>query len=183
MANATMSERRNQIVKIILRDGSIRINEIASMFHVSTETIRKDLIYLEEKGFAKKSHGGALATSEVMVRHIASRLDENINAKNKIAEKALDFIPEKGVVFIDTGSTTVAIAKQMLLKSGITIITNSVMVANVLGESENKIYLTGGEYRGNTMALVGLWTNSAIRSIRPNVAFMGSSGTKDYRNC
>lgn len=180
LANETISERRNQIAKILLRDGSIRVNDIARMFSVSTETIRKDLIYLEQKGLAKKSHGGALAVSEVMVRHIASRLDENTRIKNKIAEKALEYVPDIGVVYIDAGSTTLALAKQMQIKSGLTIITNSVMVANVLAESDNKIYLTGGEFRGNTMAMVGLWTNNAIRSIRPDIAFMGSSGTKEY---
>lgn len=180
MASETISERRNQIAKILLRDGSIRVNETAERFSVSTETIRKDIIYLEQQGLAKKSHGGALAVSEVMVRHISSRLDENTHIKNKIAEKALGFIPDKGVVYIDAGSTTLALAKLMQIKSGLTIITNSVMVANILAESDNKIYLTGGEFRGNTMALVGLWTNSAINSIRPNIAFMGSSGTKDY---
>lgn len=180
MTNRNLAERRNQIAKIILRDGSVRVAEIAKMFNVSTETIRKDLIYFENEGLLQKNYGGAMAKSEIMVRSINSRIDENTEIKNRIAERALDFLPEKGVIFLDSGTTTLCFAKQLVAKSDLTIITNSVMIANSLAESKSKVHLTGGEFLGVTMALVGLWTNSAVKSIRPNVAYIGSSGVLDH---
>lgn len=180
MGNITTADRRNKIAKLVYKNGSIRIGETAKLFNVSRETIRKDLIYLDGEKLVKKGHGGALAISDIMVRNISDRIEENLDVKNKIAEKALEFIPGKGVIILDPGSTTVCIARQLVLKSGLTIITNSVTIANTLAGSKNNVYITGGEFLESTMALVGFWTINAFKTVYPNVAFLGSSGVLNH---
>jgi DeoR/GlpR family transcriptional regulator of sugar metabolism len=170
------AERRNKISQILVANGSIRIGEIARMFGVSTETIRKDLIYLDDKGIAKKSHGGAMSTSEFIEQPITARSLENMELKSRIAQSALELIPNNGVVILDSGSTILCLAKLLAIKKHLSIITNSIAAANVLAGSENDTYLTGGEIRGVTMALAGFLTVSSLNMIHADVAFLGTSG-------
>lgn len=169
-------KRRNEVLEELGRDENISVNELAEKFGVTTETIRKDLRFWEEKGVLRKTHGGAVFSAEDTVRHISKRLVENVEAKNRLAEKALEYIPERGVVFLDSGSTMLCLAKRVNLLAGLTIVTNSIIIANTLSESKNTILLAGGKVWGDTMGTVGLWATNALSSIRLDVAFVGCSG-------
>ncbi len=174
------AERRNKLAQIIVSNGSARIGEMAKLFGVSTETIRKDLIFLDEKGIIKKSHGGAVTNSEFIERPISSRTLENNEKKNKIAQRALEFVQNNGVIVIDAGSTTLCLAKLLVIKKGLTIITNSLSAANVLAESENSVYIVGGEVSGVTMSSEGLWASNALNMIKADIAFLGTSGFQSH---
>lgn len=180
MAAPITEERRNQLAQILMWEGSLRVNDMAKKFSVSTETIRKDIAYLEEIGIAKKSHGGALVVNDSIFSHFDTRSVQNVEAKNRIAAKALEYVPQNGVVFIDIGSTAMTIAKQLISHTNLTIITNSLVVANILSNSSNHVYVLGGRLNGANMSLLGLWTMDALGSINPNVAFLGSSGFWDF---
>lgn len=172
------AERRNEISRLIITNGSIRVGDIAKKFGVSTETVRKDLIYLDKLGIIKKSHGGAMASSGIFEKPFSKRANENIDSKREIALLAQQFIPKKGIVILDSGSTVLELAKLITLKSGLTVITNSIGVADALADTDNKVYLVGGEVRGVTMSLSGHWASQAFRSVNADVAFLGSSGIK-----
>ncbi|MEM1486377.1 DeoR/GlpR family DNA-binding transcription regulator [Oscillospiraceae bacterium PP1C4] len=176
MANSLTADRRNKLAQILVSEGSVKIGKLAEMFSVSTETIRKDLIYLENEGIAKKSHGGAIASSELLERPLSARALENVDAKMKIAQSAIELIPDKGVIILDSGSTTYHIAKLLTIKKGITVITNSISIAQVLSGSDNITYTLGGEMRGSSMALVGLWTLNALSLVKADIAFLGTDG-------
>jgi Transcriptional regulators of sugar metabolism len=180
MAAPITEERRNQLAQILMWEGSLRVNEMANKFSVSTETIRKDISYLEEIGIAKKSHGGALIINDGIFSHFSTRSVRNVDAKNRIAAKALEYIPENGVIFIDIGSTAMTIAKQLISHSNLSIITNSLVVANILSNSSNPVYVLGGRLNGANMSLLGLWAIDALNSINPDVAFLGTSGFQDF---
>lgn len=175
MAELT-AERRNKIAQILLRDGSIRAADMAEKFHVSTETIRKDIIYLEESGIAEKNHGGAIAKVNAMERPLTEKDLVHADAKNQIALKVMRLIPEHATIILDAGSTTNAIAKQLLMRSGITIFTNSVNLVTILADSDNTVYLTGGRVRRSSHAAVGGWAIQTLRSIHADYAFLGSDG-------
>lgn len=170
------AERRSEIVDILLQEGSIRVADMAKTFGVTTETIRKDLAYLEKENILQKSHGGAVISGETLVHHIAPRSAENTEAKKKIAVKAVEQICPKDVVLLDSGSTTALIARQLLSMNGLTVITNSLLAANILAESDHNIHIVGGKMYGNTLSLCGLWAQQALESIRPDIAFIGSNG-------
>ena len=108
-------ERRNEIAALLLRDGNLKAGELAKRFSVSTETIRKDLIYLDEQGIAQKGYGGAIARSDLIERPVVMKEMENMETKAAIAVKALELIPPNGVILLDAGSTTYALAKQLTL--------------------------------------------------------------------
>lgn len=177
MAELT-AERRNKIARILLRDGSIRAADMAELFHVSTETIRKDIIYLEENGIAEKNHGGAIARANAVERPLDEKDLVNAEEKNEIALKVMKLIPDHATVILDAGSTTNAIAKQLLMRSGITIFTNSLTLVATLADSDNVLYMTGGRIRESSHAAVGGWALDALGSIHADLAFLGSDGFK-----
>ena len=171
MSKLITAERRNKIAELIISNGSIKVGELAKTFAVSTETIRKDLIYLDKQGIIKKSHGGALSSLEVIEKPLEDRNMENYDAKLAIANEALKFIKDHSVIFIDAGSTTLCLAKLLYLKKGLTIITNSVSALNVLSNSDNIVHLSGGQLNNTTIFL---------SKIKVDVAFLGSSGFKEH---
>ncbi|MDR1136806.1 MAG: hypothetical protein LBK91_00660, partial [Synergistaceae bacterium] len=108
------------------------------------------------------------------------RNDKNVDLKIKVAKKALEYVPEKGVILLDAGSTILMLAKELLSRENLTIITNSMSVCNMLLPSQNNIYITGGLVKNVTMSLVGLWANSCLSSINIDIAFLGTSGFMNF---
>ncbi len=174
------AERRKKIAEILMTNGSIKTVEISKLFGVSTETIRKDLIYLNKIGVAEKKHGGAITPLEYVTRAVEQRSTENTDVKNSIAKKALEFVPEHGVIFVDGGSTPLHLAKLLNLKSGYTIFTNSLGVANILANSNNTIHVTGGELNSVTKMFKGFGAINFLSKIKISVSFLGSSGFKQH---
>lgn len=179
MKKRLTAERRNEIAQLLVRDGNIKASELAKRFSVSTETIRKDLIHLEKKGIAQKSYGGAIATTELVERPVALKELECMETKITIANKAIEFIPENGVVLLDAGSTNYALAKQLTLRKDLTIFTNSILALNVLSDSENDVFALGGKVRGSSKGIVGAWAMQALQCIHIDVAFLGTDGVKN----
>ncbi len=176
MKKSLTADRRNQIARILVQEGSIKVGELAKRFGVSTETIRKDIIWLDKEGIAEKEHGGAVSKSELVERIIDDKVDINSKEKGKIARKAIELIPQNGAVIIDAGSTNIAIAKELNLFKDLTIFTNSLSIANLLSQSDNDVYLIGGKLRPSSKATIGGWTDLILDNIHADVAFLGSDG-------
>lgn len=172
-------ERRNEIATLLLRDGNLKVSDLAKQFGVSTETIRKDLIYLDKQGIAQKSYGGAIARNELIERPVVMKELENMEVKSAIAVRALELIPPNGVILLDAGSTNYALTKQLTLRNDLTIFTNSIICLNVLSDSNNQIYAFGGKVRGSSKGIVGGWANQILNTISIDIAFLGSDGFKN----
>lgn len=168
-------ERRTKLAQLIMLKGSISVEELAKEFNVSTETIRKDLISLEKDNIINKGHCAAIS-SNYLERHFNDKLLENIDKKFKIAQKAVEMVPEKGVVILDSGTTVLQIAKLLNLKSNLVIVTSSLIAAQVLENTKNQLIVTGGELRKKSMSFVGYLATKAIKSIHADIAFMGCDG-------
>lgn len=179
MKKRLTAERRNEIAQLLVRDGNLKASTLAKRFDVSTETIRKDLIYLEEQGIAQKSYGGAIASNELIERPVALKEMENMDIKASIANKALELIPEKGVILLDAGSTTYALSKLLMLRDDLTIFTNSIMALNLLSDSNNQVFALGGRVRGSSKGIIGPWAIQALKSLYIDIAFLGCDGFKD----
>ena len=176
MTGSFTLDRRNKLAQLAVAKGNVKVGELAVMFGVTTETIRKDLIHLEKEGIVIKGHGGAISSNENRESPYSARLTEYVDAKTKIAQAAVDMIPENGVVFIDAGSTTESIARLLTLKKGLTIITNSAFILPLLYGVECSVYSLGGKIRSSSMAMVGMWAINAINSISADIAFIGTNG-------
>jgi len=166
--------RRNEIARMLLKDGSVKAVELAKQFDVSTETIRKDIIALEEMGIAQKSYGGAVSVRDLAERPVAEKAVEHQEEKRAIAEAALSLIPGNSSVFLDAGSTTGALADQLTLRDDLIIFTDSISIADRLCTSGSTVYCTGGRIRPTSKAATGDWALEQIRNIHVNIAFIGT---------
>ena len=176
MAKQSAEERRKKLQEALVSDGNGKGGELAASFGVSTETIRKDLIYLEQQGLIKKRHGKALVLGSLMERPYSQKADENKAAKKLIAQAAVKLIPPRATIILDSGSTTYEIARLLSIQEDLVIFTNSVAIMQLLSMSKNQAFIVGGEIRKSSMALVGAWALNAIQSIRADIAFLGTDG-------
>lgn len=171
-----MEERREKILEELVSTGSVIVSDLAEKFGVSSETIRKDLAYLEGEGYLIKSHGGATLKQSAIELSFGVRANENAEAKAAIARRAIELVPEFSSVIVCTGSTTLELAKLLALKSGLKIFTDSLPVALALIQSANQVFLFGGELRDQSSSVFGGWTIQQIRQIEADLCFMGTDG-------
>lgn len=171
-----MDERREKIMEQLVATGSVHVTSLAKQFNVTSETIRKDLAYLESQGYLVKSHGGATLKQNAIELSFGTRQQENSEAKAAIARSAIELVPEESSVIVCTGSTTLEIAKLLSLRAGLKIFTDSLPVAMALIQSQNQVFLFGGELRNQSSSVFGGWTIQQIRQIQADLCFMGSDG-------
>lgn len=178
MQKLIAAERQHQIIELLNSNRSMNILELAKRFQVSKETIRRDLVYLTEKGLVKKTHGGVVAIDDYQLdtTSLESRIDTNQPLKFKLCQKALEFLPPHAVIFLDTGSTIHCLAQLLGQLSNYTIVTNSLNAANILVKSSNQTFITGGQINSVTMAVDGLQTIDFISKIKVDIAFLGTNG-------
>ena len=171
-----MEERRGKIMQELVSMGSVHVSQRAEQFNVTSETIRKDLAYLEEQGLLVKTHGGATLKQGAIELSFGVREQENAAAKAVIARTAVELTPEGSSVIVCTGSTTLEVAKLLSLRNGLKIFTDSLPVALCLLQSDNQVFMFGGQLREQSSSVFGGWTIEQIRQVEADVCFMGTDG-------
>lgn len=171
-----MEERRDKIMAELTARGAVHVRSLAEEFGVTTETIRKDLAALEEQGLLVKTHGGATIKGSAHELSFGVREQENASQKQAIALEAASLITPGRSIVICTGSTNLELARQLALRDDLKIFTDSLPVATALMQSENQVFLFGGELRETSSSVCGGWTISQIRQIEVDMCFMGTDG-------
>lgn len=139
-------QRQSQILETVAQQGEITVEVLAREFDVSAETIRRDLGLLAESGVLRKVHGGARRLGLYTEGSFAERMSEYVDAKELIARKLAMLIEPGTTLFLDTGSTTLFCAQALSSIEELTIITNSLRIAQLLGKSGSSVHLLGGKY-------------------------------------
>ena len=176
MAVRETAKRRRALAELLMADGSVQIGALAEQFQVSRETIRKDLIFLEQSGVGTRSRGGALVIGTAVEPPLTARCVENVEKKRAIARAALELVPDGGTILLDSGSTINEFARLLCQRSGLTIITNSAQIPTILAGSDNTVLALGGQMRPLSMACVGMWTLAALQTLRADLAVLGTNG-------
>jgi DeoR/GlpR family transcriptional regulator of sugar metabolism len=152
------------------------VAELARLFSVSSETIRKDLIFLEEKGLAVKAYGGALALGGAVEPSFTEKAVTHLEEKQRIAEEAVKLVESGMSLLLDSGSTLFVFAQALTIKKDITVFTNGLNSAQLLDEYGITTYVLGGQVRHNSNAIVGSWAMRGLKEIRVDMAVLGTSG-------
>ena len=176
MAERFTARRRDSLVQMVLAEGFVSVTDAAKRLGVSGETIRKDLIALDSSGAILKSRGGAVAPDSLQEVPARQKAVEGADAKAKVAKMALELVPENGTIVLDAGTSTLALAKLLSARSGLTVFTNSVSALDCLLGSENDVFILGGRVRSTSQAVVGGWAAQQLGSVAADVAFMGTDG-------
>lgn len=180
MRTKITQQRRDELTSILMRDGHIDSAEQAARCGVSHETIRKDLLYLEELGLAKKAYGGATLTVEPAEQSFSQKDVENRELKRRIASAAIAHIADGDTILLDSGSTVCALARLLAMRQmDVTVFTNSLKAAQILSEAGVRSFTLGGQVRASSGAITGSWAVNQLAEIRVQKVFLGCSGHED----
>lgn len=170
-------ERQEKILDILKTQVSIKVCDLATLFDVSETTIRRDLQVMENNNLLARTHGGAVRVSEIKNEpSFLQKYDEMHNEKVAIGKKAATLINDGETIILDSGTTTLEIAKN-ITANNLTVITNSIDIAEELSYKNNiDVIVTGGSLRTTTRAMVGHITENAIRQFRVDKVFIGANG-------
>jgi DeoR/GlpR family transcriptional regulator of sugar metabolism len=163
--------RRSDILERVRKDEFVSVEELSRELGVSLMTIRRDLSWLSEKGLVERCHGGAALKKEIPFRE---KQITNASVKERIAAKAEELIEKNDTVFLDAGTTTYQIAKKIMNRPDLTVVTIDVEIAYLLRESAVSLMVCGGEVQHQTGSVLGYFTNAMIRQLNFNVAFLGT---------
>lgn len=169
--------RIQEILRLLDAQQRVKASDLAALLLVSEETIRRDFKYLESIGKLRRIHGGAIAprSSEEQPLQVRSRLQTK--AKTQIATCAAGFVQEGMAIFLDTGTTTFAMAQALTRFSRLRIVTNSLDIAQLVAQqSDNHVVVTPGDVRRNDNALIGPHTLEFSGQFHYDIAFMGIGG-------
>lgn len=158
--------------------GRVEVGELAESFAVSPETIRRDLSMLEGQGLLRRTHGGAVPVERVRFEpEVAERLSMRQEEKARIAEAALDFVPERGCILLDAGTTTGALAGLLPAGRELTVVTNCLPIATALaGKPSISVMIAGGRVRARTLAAVDDLAARFLDELAPDVTFVAANG-------
>ncbi len=145
------------IFDIIRQEGGISVDKLVEEFNSSAETIRRDLNKLSKAGKIQKIHGGAMLPGPLGEGPYQQRIGENVKAKRLVAQKACALISPGDTIFIDTGSSTLSFAEEIIRVNDLTVVTNSAEIARVISSSASgaRVYLLGGEYNADNHETTG----------------------------
>jgi DeoR family transcriptional regulator of aga operon len=169
------TERQNQILRLIDKQSRITIVEICEQFAVSEATARRDLEELTRQGKIQRVHGGAIALQEsIAERPILQRESEQSAEKLSIGAAAAKLVGEKETIFLGSGTTVIEVARALRARVGLTILTNSLPVLNVLSGTQNTVICLGGMLRSSELSFIGHITEQALNEVRADKVFMGT---------
>ena len=170
------AERQAMIVELIKENRSVQVDELAKELNVSSMTIRRDLMKLESGNMIERCHGGAVAKQEVAYE---TKQTSNKNSKEAIARKCVEFVHPQDSVFLDAGTTTCEIAKLIRDIPDIIIVTNDLEIAQVLKNSDAKVYICGGMVQKETGSLFGRYATEMLKDFRFDVGFFGAASINE----
>jgi DeoR/GlpR family transcriptional regulator of sugar metabolism len=177
---AMARQRHDYILSRINDEGAVRVADLVDSLGVSDMTIRRDLGVLHERGLLEKTHGGASAIPGSTLYEPGFRAKSGLMQleKEAIAARAAELIAPGTAIGLSAGTTTFALARRLVGVPGLTLVTNSVPVADVLhrtGRPDQTVILTGG-VRTPSDALVGPLAVASLRSVHLDMVILGVHG-------
>src|SRR5262245_28753869 len=180
--------RRHALIRRHLQDRmSVSVADLSGWLSVSAETIRRDLRLMAERGEILKMHGAAALPHAVGEAPFERRMRENAHGKRAIARRAAEAIEDGDSIMLDTGTTTSYLARELLQKRGLTVVTNSCDIARTLSTvNGNTVHVAGGELQGDNGAAFGNSTIAFVQrfNVRHSIITAGAldpaTGINDY---
>jgi len=171
------ASRHEKVAGILRRQRTVRVEDLAAKLRVSAATVRRDLADMERLGLLYRVHGGAVSAERRLAEPVFDD-KEGLAAKEKqkIAAAAARLVKPNDSVFLDGGSTVLALARLLADMSRMTVVTNSLRVATTLSGTGPRMILVGGELRRLSQTFVGTLTQPTIERLHLDTAFIGTIG-------
>ncbi len=170
--------RRSDILKLLEKQDNISVAALSRLFGVSEVSIRNDLSHLEHKGLLIRTRGGAIKKQPVNFDlSLNQRLKKYFKEKQRIGRKAVEFISEGDTIVMDSGSTTLQIARNLDRFKQIKLITNSLPIADAVADFEGvEVIIPGGVLRSEMRSLIGPMAERNLLNYNCDIAFLAVDG-------
>ncbi|AWI10362.1 DeoR/GlpR family transcriptional regulator of sugar metabolism [Ereboglobus sp. PH5-5] len=168
--------RRERLRTLIRHDGFLPIADICARLSISEATARRDLAAIEAEGHITRTYGGALADYNISFASIGERAKRARSAKALIARAAIKRAPLHGTIFLDAGTTVLALARLLARRPGqqLTVVTNSLAIASVIGGAPGiTLHLLGGVFLHRQASLFNKHAPDALADWKFDAAFLG----------
>src|SRR5471032_2521506 len=172
------SQRRASILQAITQQGSVQVTELVELMGVSAVTIRSDLSALESQGLAKRSHGGAVLNRTPPTEHTIRQKDAiNHEQKERIGALAARMVEPGDNIIIDSGTTTISLARHLREARNVTVMTNGLNIAWELADAPGvDLILTGGLLRKQSLSIQGTQAEACLQAYSFDKLFLGVDG-------
>lgn len=182
MQGATVrGARLDRILERLASAGSVSVAELSKEFGVSEPTVRRDLKLLEEQNLLARIHGGAHATDVLYELPYQFRDSRNEDEKRRIAAVAVGLVDDGTVVGLTAGTTTTWLARKLVGRPSVTIVTNALNIAyEMVVRPSVKVVLTGGITRGEHYELVGPLAEASLAGVNIGILFVGGGGISTH---
>ncbi|MET8827118.1 DeoR/GlpR family DNA-binding transcription regulator [Streptomyces sp. NPDC004610] len=172
------AERRQLILEMVRANGAVSLRELARVVQTSEVTVRRDVRALEAEGLLDRRHGGAVLPGGFTRESGFPQKSHLATAeKTAIADLAAGLVEEGEAIVVGAGTTTQELARRLARVPGLTVVTNSLLVAQALAHANRvEVVMTGGTLRGSNYALVGSGAEQSLQGLRVSRAFLSGSG-------
>lgn len=173
----TPNPRQAELLDEVRARGSVSVEALADKFRVTLQTVRRDVTLLADAGLLARFHGGVRVPSST-TENIAYRQRQQLNeaAKQRIARAVAKAVPAGCSLIINIGTTTEAIARELLHHQGLRVITNNLNVAAILSDNADcEVIVAGGVVRGRDRGIVGEATVDFIQQFKVDIGLIGIS--------
>jgi DeoR family transcriptional regulator of aga operon len=174
----TISERHEVILNKLKDSGKVSVQNLSDELSVSEVTIRKDLQMLEDKNLLFRTHGGATQSNPYTSdRHVDEKAKIQADEKAAIAREAVKLIGDNDSIILASGTTILALAREINPKNHLNVITSALDVSLTLSQRENvDITQLGGQLRPSSNSVVGKYSESFLDNITCGILFLGVDG-------
>ncbi len=167
-------QRQQRILDIVSARRAARLEDLSSALGVSVATARRDVDELASRGLLRRVHGGAVAVDGQREPHFEAKAVEAAAEKDRIAARAVGLLDPDDTVYLDSGSTVLAVARLLRGWDRLTVVTNSLPVAIELGGHGPSLILVGGEFRATSQAFVGPLSRYLLEHLHVTKALIGT---------
>lgn len=176
MKEKPLNPRQKTILEKISREGEVSVQGLSTQFGVTPMTVRRDLETLERRGDLARTHGGAILTKPAVIEfEFLERNRTSLAEKQAIAREVAESIEPGTTLTIDTGTTTLEVARAISGIPGLKVLTSSLAIASVLHAHDNiDLVLLGGNARKSSPDLFGPLTEENLLQFRTNLAILGA---------
>lgn len=176
-----VEERHQEILRLLEENEKVKVKDLSKRFEVTEDCIRKDLASMEAKNLLKRTYGGAVLKDTLHPGHsnlVSTRKDKNVKEKHKIAKKAVKLIHPGDMIFLDTSTTNIELAKEIQKQEiEVTVVSCMLDIAQIFSQTKKvKFILLGGEFNRSQNGFLGELTIQMMKDFRFDACFLGVVG-------
>lgn len=182
--NLIPAQRRERIQAYLAAKKIAATIDLCNLLNVSEATVRRDLEWLEDRGLIERTHGGAIFNERInLEQEYKQRALRQIEEKRKIGALAASLVEDGDILFVNSGTTTTQLIRQIRPDLDITIITNNLIAVLEIGEVDYEVLVVGGSFQPKSNSVAGRFAVQNLSQVYANKAFIGVDGISIKHGC